>query len=87
MSKLIDEEIEHVLRTMSSLPVASDDYKRATEILETLYRAKGVKDPNSLSKESIVAVAANIIGLLLVLNFERLGVVTSKAFSLIMRLR
>lgn len=43
------------------------------------------KNKPKLSPDTILVVAANLIGILAIINYERVGVVTSKALSFVMR--
>jgi hypothetical protein len=82
-SYTIDQEIERCLDEMKKFRVESDEYRKAAANLKVLYEACDVKTHKSLSSDTIVAVAGNLVGILLVLNFERTGAVISKAFSMI----
>lgn len=69
-----------------------EDYKaeereKKMEVLKELYKLKGDQDKhaNSLSKDTLAVIAGNIAGILLILNFERAGVLTSKAVSFVLK--
>lgn len=53
--------------------------------LEKLYEIKSAVDKGKISKDTLVVVGGNLLGILLVLNFEKLGIVTSKAFGLVIK--
>ena len=78
----LEKEIERVLEQMNTMPVESDEYAKAVERLKVLHEARGVKSPKEIGMDTLVTVGANLIGVLLVLNYERLNVITSKAFAL-----
>jgi hypothetical protein len=80
-----DTEVERVLKLMESLSPQTEEYEAAVKNLKVLCDARGVKTTRALSTDTIVAVAANLIGLLLVLNYEQMHVITSKSFGLIFR--
>lgn len=76
-----DKEIDHILNEMRSMDVGSEEYKAASGNLKLLMEVK--KENNFISNEALLMAATNIGGILLILNFERMGVITSKAISLI----
>lgn len=83
--KALDAEIERLTKELGTLPANDDDYVKISDNLKVLCAAREMKDPGGISMETIVSVGANLIGLLIVLNFEKTGVITSKAFSWIGR--
>ena len=77
------------------------EFKREHERNESSYKAKDytLKEAEILMKEAdlerrgkispdtVIKVAGNLAGILLILNFEKVGVVTSKAMGLLIKLR
>jgi len=82
-----DKEVEAVLEELSGLDRDSEEYRKTVENLKVLCEARGVKNPSAPSIDTVLSVAANIIGILLVLNFERSGTIVSKAFTGLFRPR
>lgn len=78
----LDKEVERVLAQMKGMSIDTDGYKTAVENLKVLCEARGMKSPRALSTDVIVAAAANLVGILLILHYERLNVITSKAITL-----
>lgn len=83
--KNIDTEIEHILTKLESLPPESEEYTIAAKNLDTLCAARSYKTNTWLNYEVLIPAAVNILGILLVLNFEKVGIVTTKAMSLVGR--
>lgn len=81
----IDLEIQHVLRKLEELSPDSNEYAMAATNLKVLCEARSKKPWQLIEPEVLVTVAANIIGILLVLHYEQVNVVSSKAFSMIWR--
>jgi hypothetical protein len=50
-------------------------------------KKREMKIPFGIKPETVVTVAANLIGIALVLNHEKLNVVTSKAFGFVTKLK
>jgi hypothetical protein len=89
MSRKLNKEIERLSAIASKLDPTDSEYRKVVEALEILYRIRGEHSsflPFRIPPE-IVAAGTNILGILLVLNYENLNVITSKAFSQIGKLR
>lgn len=85
---LIDQEIDSVLRALSTIDPGTEEYSKIVRNLESLYRAKGeVKPKPTLDPNTILQVAANLAGIVIVLKHEQLNVITGKAFGLVAKLR
>lgn len=79
----IDKEIEKILSLMEKTDALSDDYVLLRESLGDLIE---LKKKNDIFRDStLMSSVTNLAGILLILNFEKLGIVTSKAFGLIKR--
>ena len=65
--------------------VDTPEYAAALEKLERLYKLKNLSKDFHVSPDALLAVAGNIAGIMLILNFERIGVITSKAFGLLIK--
>lgn len=89
-SDVLEVEIEQVLMTLASTQPYESEYKTIVDNLETLMKVKKIRDeitkPSRIDP-SVLAIAGNLAGILLILNYERLGVVSTKAFGLLMKAR
>lgn len=81
--KAIDNEIERLANQLSCMSTEDPNYAKVADNLKVLCEAREKKNSSDISAEVLLAAAVNIAGLLLVLNYEKTGVITSKAFSLI----
>jgi len=79
----LDEEIARLVNLLKSTEPTEDNYAKIADNLKVLCDAREKKNDRVISTEMLVGVAANIVGLLIVLNFEKTGVITSKAFSML----
>jgi len=70
---------------MESNDPDSNEYAALLVTLERLYKLLPPKKENAISKDAVLAVAGNLLGILLILNFEKAGVVTSKAVGFILK--
>ncbi len=81
--KAIDNEIERLANQLGDMSPVSEDYIKVADSMKVLCEAREKKNSSDISSEALLAAAVNIIGILAVLNFEKAGIITSKAFNLI----
>lgn len=83
----LDEEIQRCLNEMNTMKVDSDEYSVAVGNLEILQGLQKENNRNKyvISPEVAVTAITNILGILLVINHEKINVITTRAFSLIRR--
>lgn len=81
----VDERIEHLSELMSSMEVDSEEYAKAVKALETLYKIKRDESPTRVDANTKAIIAGNLAGIALILNYERLHVVSSKALGFIIK--
>nr|DAK38940.1 MAG TPA: hypothetical protein [Caudoviricetes sp.] len=85
----LSQRIEDHLNYMSKLDPASEEYAVAVNQLSVLAGAKVGIEPASppVDKAALVSAGSSLAGILLVMNFERLSIIATKAFGLITRVR
>lgn len=83
----IQETIEAALKEAELHDPASEGYTTIARNVETLAKAKALGESKKLSKDAILGAATSFAGILAVLHYERLAVVSSKAFGLIMKVK
>lgn len=83
--KLIEIARDELIEKMRQTEPASEQYTTMVKNLEVLEKAKSHEKDKSISPDVALTVGGNLLGVLAVLNFERLGVVTSKAIGLIIK--
>lgn len=79
----LNKEIARLHITLENLNPVSDDYLNVLQRLDVLYAIKNTKNPNMVSIDTLVSAGATILNLLLVLNYEKVDVIASKAFGMI----
>lgn len=83
--QVIDLEIERVIASLSKISPETEEYGAAVSHLETLYKARAQKAANAISGDTVLIVAGNILGIVLILGWENTHAVTSKALSFVMK--
>ena len=85
LSKRIEDHLDY----MSTLDPASEEYAIAVNQLSVLAGAKvGTQPARPPGEEAALVVAgSSLAGILLVMNFEKMSIIATKAFGLITRIR
>jgi len=82
---LLQAEIEHILEYLKREDPGSDEYNKAVQNLKVLYEARTKKPAYLVDPDTIVIVLGNLLGILLILQYERFNVVSTRALSLIVK--
>ena len=83
----IESELERALTRLKSEMVDSEDYVKALSHVERLHKMMDREKPSNVSKDTMLTVAANLIGIFLIIKHESVNVISSKAVGFIMRPR
>lgn len=81
----IEKAIDLILEEMLTKSSTDDDYIKMTAQLEKLYKLKEMDSPKRVSPDTLAVIAGNIAGILLIINYERAHVITSKALGFVMK--
>ncbi len=81
----LEKEIDSVLVIMKGMNPYSDEYTTMTKNLEMLYKAQAHKSERRVSPDAIVMVVGNLLGIGLILTYERTEVITTKALGFILK--
>lgn len=82
----IEKAIDSLVQKMEVTNVTSPEYKAMVSNLEVLKKANSYESSKKkISPDTILLVAANLVGILLVLNYEQASVVTGKAFGMVVK--
>lgn len=87
----VTEAINSLLDEMSGYPSDSPEYAKMVEQLTKLYALKEVDSkvdsPRRVSADTLAIVGGNILGIVMIVGHERASVLTSKALTLLTKLR
>lgn len=82
----IKQEVDHIIGYMAGLEPDSKEYSTAASNLDVLVKAKSCENTTKkISPDTIAVVVGNLLGIVLVLNYEKMNVITSKAFGMIIK--
>lgn len=83
----LDETMTMVLAEMKETNPSSPEFHAMLERLERLSKLRAQDAQKRVSPDTLAIVVGNLAGILLILNYERAHVVTSKALGFVMKLR
>jgi len=84
----LDEVIDNVLSEMNGFTADSKEYGAASDNYVKLMKLrKELTSSTTISPDTLALIAANLAGIILILNHERVHVVASKALSFVGKLR
>lgn len=79
--------IDDVRKQMSALNADDPEYAKMVDQLAKLYTIEDKNSPKSVSPDTLVTVAANIIGILIITQHERAHVIGGKAIGFVRQLK
>lgn len=79
----LDAEIRSALTELKLLEKTSEDYGTLVERISKLHKLKTEERSRQISTDTALNVAANIFAILVIVNHERAGVITSKALGFV----
>lgn len=83
----VNELIQLLQAQIKDLDVTDERYPKLIEQLDKLYKIRAHEAPEKWSKNTFVSAGANILGIVLILGYEQINVVSSKAFGLLTKPR
>lgn len=82
----LNAAIDDVYQQMDATVTDPDEYAKLVEHLQKLYEIRDNSSGPSVSPDTLVLAAANLIGIAMIVGYERANVVTSKAVGLVHKL-
>lgn len=83
----LKQATDRALRELEGYPIASNEYGAILDRVAKLHEMQSKEKPTSVSPDTLALIAANLVGLVLILQHERLHAITSKAMSFLPRVR
>lgn len=80
-----DLEVDANLDQLAKLSKDSKEYSDIVDNLERLYRAKSLDKQSKVSWDTMAIIAGNLIGILMILSYEKADIITSKAIGFILK--
>lgn len=83
----LEKTIDDLISDIAGYEGDTDDYTKMVDNLETLYKLKLEDKPDRVKLDTIAIVAANLLGIIIIVGFEKSHVMTSKALSNLLKPR
>jgi hypothetical protein len=83
----LETAINRALSELESQDVGSKEYTMIVNDVVKLHKMKEDEKPDSVSMDTAATIAANILGILLIIRHENVNVISSQAMSKLMKLR
>lgn len=80
----LEKEIDNLLIRME-LCTDSKEYTAMAENLERLFKAKSYETQSRISPDTIAIIAGNLLGILLIMNYEKASVITTRAIGFVLK--
>lgn len=81
----LEAAVNRLVHDLNNHEIGSEEYQKSLDALTKLHKMKVEEKPSSVSKDTLVVVAANLLGLIMVISHERVNVITTRAFSMLLR--
>jgi hypothetical protein len=83
----LDLLTSEILTEMKACNADSDEFKVMLKRLERVYKLKTIDGQKRVSPDVVASIAGNLAGIVLILHFEKVNVVASKALGFVMKLK
>jgi|tagenome__1003787_1003787.scaffolds.fasta_scaffold17975389_1 hypothetical protein len=83
LDKVIDEVLEEMLGRGSE----TEEYAQMVNQLVKLHALKQEEKPKRLTPDTMAIVLGNLLGIIIIVKYERIDIITSKAMNFVLKLR
>lgn len=81
----LDSAIDRAFADLAKCTVASDQYAARMDEINKLYKLKEQTASKPVSKDTLILVAGNLIGIFAILYHEQAHVITTKALGFVIK--
>jgi hypothetical protein len=82
---VVDEAIGDVLTQMNTYGVETLEYREAMDYLDRLMKMKAEERRFKVTPDTIAIIAGNLVGILIIVGYERGHVMTSKVMGFVIK--
>lgn len=76
---------DKAVRDLNRHEIGSEEYAKRLEMVNKLHKMVMDEKSSYLSKDTMASVGANLLGIIMIIKHEQFNVITSRAFSWVMR--
>jgi len=80
-------EIDRLALALGDHQPTSDEYGKILDRLKELHKIENDNTPDPVSANTKATIGANLVGILMIINAEHLGVISTKALGLLTKVR
>lgn len=81
----LDDVIDTAIAELKSHDVGTQSYSVALDQLEQLYSIRNGTKPDRISRDTLLIVAGNLLGIIVIVGYEQKHVVASKALNFVLK--
>lgn len=83
----LSDSIDKLHTQLLSMDPKSEEYSKVLDTLLKLHKTQAENRPRSVSPDVLVSAAASLLGIILILHYERTEIVTTKAIGFVPKMR
>lgn len=83
----LEHAIDLAIRDLNRHVIGSEDYVRTLDALVKLHKMKSEERSSVVSKDTLLIVGGNLLGIFMILKHEHVNVITSRAVGLLLKPR
>lgn len=79
--------LERAIRDLNRHVVADEGYMKTMDLIIKLHKMKIEEKASRVSRDTLVLVGANLLGIFMIIKHEHVNVITSRAIGLLLKPR
>lgn len=79
--EILDGQIAAIADEMTAMGVLNENYSTMLDHLKLLYEIKAKKRRDPVSRDTMALIGGNLVGILMIVAYERTHATTSKGFN------
>lgn len=83
----LKKAVDRAVSELEDHPVTSVEYGKILDKLSTLHEMQTKEKPASVSPDTLALIAANLVGIMIIIRHEQFNNVATKATNFVMRVR
>ena len=83
----LEIEVDRAVRELKNHPIGSEEYVKTLDSIVKLHKMKEEEKPKFVSRDTLVLVGANLLGIMMIIRHEHMNVITSRAMNMVIKPR
>jgi len=85
--RLLEHELERCIALLKTTQPDSPEFAKLLSSAERLHEMMDTSKPSQVNRDTLALIGANLFGILMIIKYEHVNVITSKALSFVIRPR